>query len=178
MPMPGLGRDHHGIGGVKADDFLDLLLDPVGLGRRQVDLVEHRHDLVVGIKCGIDIGQRLRFDALAGVNHQQRAFAGPERARHLVGEVDMARRVDQVEDINLAILGLVVQPHGLGLDGDAPLLLDVHGIENLLAHLTVGKAAAGLDQPVGQRRLAVIDMGNNRKVADMGEWRVRVICAM
>jgi hypothetical protein len=84
----------------------------------------------------------------------------------------MARRVDQVEDINLAILGLVVQSHGLGLDGDAALLLDIHGIENLLAHLPVGQAAAGLDQPVGERRLAVVDMGDDGEIADMGKGRV------
>ena len=77
----------------------------VGLGRRQVDLVEHRHDLVAGVERVIDVGERLRLDALAGVDHQQRAFAGGQRARHLVGEVDMAGRVDQVEDIGLAVLG-------------------------------------------------------------------------
>jgi hypothetical protein len=32
----------------RADHVLDLLLDPVGLGGRQVDLVEDRDDLVIG----------------------------------------------------------------------------------------------------------------------------------
>ena len=76
----------------------------LGLGGRQVDLVEDRHDLVVGVERVIDVGERLRLDALAGVDHQQRALAGGERAVHLVGEVDVAGRVDQVEDVVLAVL--------------------------------------------------------------------------
>ena len=100
----GLGRNHDRVRGVDADHVLDLLLDLVGLGRRQVDLVEHRHDLVAGVDRVIDVGQRLRLDALARIDHQQRALAGGERAVHLVGEIDVAGRVDQVEDVILAVL--------------------------------------------------------------------------
>ncbi len=71
----GLGRNHDGVGGVQPDDVLDLLFDLLRLGGGQVDLVEHRHDLVAGVERVIDVGQRLRFDALAGVDHQQRALA-------------------------------------------------------------------------------------------------------
>ena len=124
----GLGRDHDRVGGVEADHVLDLLLDLVGLGRRQVDLVEHRHDLMAGVERVIDVGERLRLHALAGVDHQQRALAGGERAVHLIGEVDMAGRVDQVEDVILAVVRAVFQPHGLRLDGDAALALDIHRV--------------------------------------------------
>ena len=68
-----------------------------GLGARQVDLVEDRDHLEVVVDREVGVGDRLRLDALARVDDQQRAFAGGERARHLVGEVDVARRVDQVE---------------------------------------------------------------------------------
>ena len=101
--QPGLGRNLDRVGGIEPDHVLDLLLHLVGLGGRQVDLVEHRHDLVAGIDRVIDIGERLRLDALAGIDHQQRALAGGEAAVHLVGEVDMAGRVDQVEDVVLAV---------------------------------------------------------------------------
>jgi hypothetical protein len=75
-------------------------LDAVGLGGGQVDLVEDRDDLVVGVDRLVDVGERLRLDALAGVDHQQRALAGgAASAVDLVGEVDMAGRVDQVEDV-------------------------------------------------------------------------------
>ena len=102
---PGLGRDQQRVRGVEPDHILDLLLDPVGLGGRQVDLVEHRHDLVPGLDRLIDIGEGLRLDPLARIDDQQRALAGGERAADLVGEIDMARRVHQVEDIVLAVLG-------------------------------------------------------------------------
>ena len=58
-PLPGLGRALHGLRGVEADDVLDLLAHPVGLGGRQIDLVQHRHDLVVVVDRLIDVGEGL-----------------------------------------------------------------------------------------------------------------------
>ena len=84
----------------------------------------------------------------------------------------MAGGVDQVENIGLAIVGDVMQAHGLRLDGDAALLLDIHIIENLFRHLACGEATGGLDQPVSQRRLAVVDMGHDREIADMRQGRL------
>ena len=60
-------------------------------------------DLEVVLDGQVDVGQRLGLDALGGVDHQQRAFAGGQRARDLVGEVDVAGRVDQVELVHLAV---------------------------------------------------------------------------
>ena len=165
----GLGRAFHRLGGVDADDILDLLAHPVGLGGGQVDLVEDRHDLVVVVDGLVDIGQGLGLDALAGVHHQDRALAGGERAGDFVGEVHVARRVHQIEDIGLAVVGLVVQPNGLRLDGDAALAFDLHRVEHLLLHLTRGQAAGLLDQPVGEGGFAVVDVGHDGEVADVGK---------
>jgi hypothetical protein len=169
----GLGRDQHGLGGIDADHLLDLLADALGLGGGQVDLVQDHDDLVVGVDRLVDVGQRLRLDALAGVDDQQRAFAGAQRTRHLVGEVDMAGRVDQVQDVILAVLGAVVEAHRLRLDGDAALALDVHVVEHLLlaGHLAGVEAAGELDEAVGERRLAMVDMGDDGEVADVLERR-------
>ena len=52
---------------------------------------------------------------------------------------------------------------------DAALPLNVHGVENLLLHLAVLEAAAQLDQPVGKGRLAVVDMRDDREIADVVE---------
>jgi hypothetical protein len=128
---------------------------------------------VAGIECVVDIGERLRLDPLRGVDHQQRALAGGERAVDLIGEVDMAGGVDQVEDVVLAILGAILQTHGLRLDGDAALALDVHGIEHLLLHLAHFEPAGELDQPVGERRLSVIDMRDDGEVTDIIDWNRR-----
>ena len=154
-----------------ADHILDLLLDAFGFGGRQIDLVQDRHDFVVVVDRLIDVGECLRLDALACVDHQQRAFAGRQTAAHLIGEVHMARRVHQVERYSSPFFARYIEPHRLRLDGDAALALDLHGIEHLLRHFALGQAAAKLDEPVRKRRLAVIDMGDDGEIPDVREWR-------
>ena len=153
--------------GVEPDHVLDLLPDLVRLGRRQIDLVEHRHDLVIVVDRLIDIGECLRLDALRGVDHEEGAFTGGERAVDLVGEIDVAGRVDQIEHVILAVAGAVVEPHRLRLDGDAALALDIHGIEHLIDHFARLQRPGELDQAVGERRFAVVDMGDDGEVADI-----------
>ena len=43
------------------------------LRRRQVDLVEHRDDVQVVLEREVEVGERLRLDALRGVDQQHRA---------------------------------------------------------------------------------------------------------
>ena len=52
----------------------------------------------------VGVGERLRLDALRRVDDEDRALAGRERAGDLVGEVDVAGRVDQVQDVLVAVL--------------------------------------------------------------------------
>ena len=78
----------------------------------------------------------------------------------------MAGRVDQVERVDLAVGRGVGQPHGAGLDGDATLALEIHAIEQLCAHVTAGDGAGLLDQPVGERRLAVVNVRDDTEAAD------------
>ena len=67
----------------------------------------------------------------------------------------------------MAVAGDVVEADGLGLDGDAALALDVHRVEQLLLHVAGGDGPGGLDQPVGERGLAVVDVGDDGEVADV-----------
>ena len=138
-----------------------------GIRRRQVDLVQHRHDVDAELDRRIAVGDRLRLDALAGVDDEQRAFARRQRAADFVREVDVARRVDQIEVVDLPVAGLVGQRRGLRLDGDAALALEIHRVEHLRFHFAVGQAAADLDDAVGERRLAVVDVRNDREVTNM-----------
>ena len=124
--LPGFGRHPDGARGVDADHILDLFGHAVTIGRGQVDLVQHGHDFVIRIHGVIDIGEGLRLDALGAVHHQQRPFNRAHGARDLIGEINVARRVDQVEHIFLAVLRSVVDAHGLGLDGDATFAFDIH----------------------------------------------------
>ena len=64
--------------------LLDLLLDPLDVRRREVDLVDHRHDLEVVLQGQLHVGHGLGLDALRGVDEQQRPFAGHQRPPNLV----------------------------------------------------------------------------------------------
>ena len=134
----------------------------------EVYLVDNGDDFVVVLDRLVHIGERLRLHPLRRVHHQQRAFARGEGAGDLISEIDMAGCVHEVELIRLAILRGVVQAHGLGLDGDAALLLYVHVIKDLLGHFALGQPAAMLDHTVSQRGLPMIDMRDNAEIANFG----------
>jgi hypothetical protein len=55
----------------------------------------------------------------------------------------------------------------VGLDGDAALTLQIHGVQDLSLHFTRGETAAHLDETVSQGGLAVVNVGNDGKIADM-----------
>ncbi len=125
-PHACLGAGQDGLGGVDADDILDLGTRTLRVGLRQIHFVEHRDDLDPEFDRRVAVGDRLRLDPLRGINDKQRALAGRERAADFVGEIDVAGRVDQVQRVNLPTLGLVRQGGGLCLDRDAALALDIH----------------------------------------------------
>ena len=119
------------------------------------------HDLEVVLNGLVAVGQRLGLNPLRGVDQEHGALAGGQRAGHLVAEVDVAGGVDEVEDV----VG-VHDPDVLGLDGDPPLALDVHGVEVLLPHETGVDGPGDLQDAVGQGRLAVVDVADDGEVAD------------
>src|SRR6185295_7158451 len=89
-----------------------------------------------------------------------------------IGEVHVARCVDQVELVLLAVAGNVGHADRVELDGDPALALQVQGIQNLSLHLPLLQHAGCLDQPIGERRLAVVDVRDNAEVANMIELQV------
>ena len=162
-----LGGDLRRVQRGQADDVLNLMLHPPRVGGGQVDFIEHRADLQVVVQGQIGIGQRLGLHPLGGVHHQHRPLAGGQGAAHLVPEVHVAGGVDEVELIPLAVIGVVVEAHRPGLDGDAPLLFQLHVIQNLGFHLPLGDGGGGLQKAVGQGALAVVDVGDDAEVADI-----------
>ena len=78
----------------------------------------------------VGVGQGLGLDPLRGVDHQDHALARGERRRDLVAEVDVAGRVDQVDDVRPS-----TRAERLELDGDAALTLEIHRVEVLGPHL-------------------------------------------
>ena len=57
--------------------------------------------------------------------------------------------------------------HRLALDRDAALALDVHAIEILVAHLAGLDDTGQLEHTVRERRLPMIDVGDDAEVTDL-----------
>ncbi len=152
--------------GRNADDFLDFLDDARRIRRRQVDLVDDRHDFETELGGRVAVRHALGFDTLRGIDHEQRTVAGSQRTRHFVGEVHVPGRIDEVQLVALAVtLRRVIKSDRLGLDRDAALAFELQGIEHLVLHLAGFQSSADLDEAVSQRGLAVIDVRDDREIA-------------
>ena len=161
------GAASHCVGRIDADDMFDFVLDLIGVGLRQVHLIQHWHNFQALLNSRVTVGYRLRFYALPRIDHQQRTLAGGQRATDLVGEVNVTWSVDKVQLISFAILRFVVQRDAVRLDGDASFALEIHRIKHLSVHFTLGQTAAHLNKTVSQGRLAMIDVRDDGKIADM-----------
>ena len=96
----------------------------------------------------MDVGHGLGLDALGGIDDQDGPFAGGQTPGDLVGEVDMARGIHEIECVFLTILGPVLHRDRMRLDGDAALALQIHGVKDLLLLVAVGDGVGDLEQPV------------------------------
>jgi hypothetical protein len=131
----GLARYEEDLVVPEAEGRAKLFAHDVEIDVRQVDLVDRRDDLEPLLDREIRVRERLRLDALRGIDQQDRALAGRERSAHLVREIDVARRVDEVELVGLAVAAPPGHAHRTRLDRDAVLALELHRIEQLVAHL-------------------------------------------
>ena len=129
---------------------------------RKIDLVHDRNDLQAVLDREVRVRERLRLDPLGGVDDEQRALARLQRARHLVREVDVPGRVDEVE-----LVALPRDADGLGLDRDPALALELHRVEHLRAHIARGDGVRQLEDAIGERRLPMVDVRDDREVPDM-----------
>jgi hypothetical protein len=105
------------------------------------------------------LGQR----ALARVHQQEDAVHHRQAALDLAPEVGVAGRVDDVH-LRLADLDSRV----LGEDRDPLLALEVQRVHHPVGDVLVGAERAGLpEQGVDERRLAVVDVGDDRDVPEV-----------
>src|SRR5574341_545417 len=70
-----------------------------------------------------------------------------------------------MQGVGLSVLRLIPDRHRVGLDRDATFTLKIHRVENLFFGLSGGDSTRGFEEPVSEGRFAVIDMGDNGKVA-------------
>ena len=149
--------------GVLVEEELVHLVDDLGDARvAPVDLVDDEdHRQPPGERLAQD-EPRLRQRPLRGVDQEQHPVDHREAAFHLAAEVGVAGRVDDVD------LGLAVADGGvLGEDRDAALALEAgvhHPVDPLLVR---GEGARLAQERVHERRLPMVDVGDDRDVADV-----------
>ena len=73
---------------------------------------------------------------------------------------------DEVENVFLSVLCFIYGTHGLCLDGNATLSLQVHIVQDLCLHLSAGEQTGLLNDTVRQGGFAVIYVCHNTKIAD------------
>ena len=164
-----------GAGAGVEDGKVELLFGRVEVDEQVVDLVQHFLDPRVRAVDLVDDDDRrqpalerlaqhepgLRQRPFGGVDEQQHAVDHRQHALDLAAEVGVARGVDDVDE-----QVLVVDRGVLGEDRDAALALEVGVVHRALGDpLVRAEDAALVQQRVDQRRLAVVDVGDDGDVA-------------
>ncbi len=159
----GAAGNLHG-NGIVPQAVADLFKRRVEVGAFAVQLVDKgnpRHLVLVGLPPD---GFALGLDAFAGAEDHHAAVEHAQAALHFGGEVDVPRRVDEV-DRHLA----PQKTHASGINGDAALalfLVEV-GLGRAFVHVAHAMGHAGVVQhPLGQSGFAGVDMGNDADVSE------------
>ena len=150
--------------GIEAREQVEHLVHHLGRARvGAIDLVDDDDGLQPHLQRLGHHEFRLRQRPLGGVDEHQRAIDHVEDALDLAAEIGVARRIDDID------AGAVPDHRGhLGEDGDAALALEVVRIHRPLGHaLIVAEGARLLQQPVDERGLAMVDMGDDGDVAEL-----------
>jgi len=141
-----------------------------GIGVGAVDLVDHDDRPQPDLERLAQHETGLRHRPLGGVDQKKTSVGHVQHPLHLAAEVGVARRVDDV-DRHVA----VADGRVLGQDRDALLTLQVVAVHDQRPHILVlAERVALLQQGIDQRRLAVVDVGDDRQVSnvmpDFGHW--------
>ena len=152
-------------------DFLEHGLEVGPLAVHLVDERQPRHMIFVGLPPN---RFALRLDALAGAEHHDAAIEHPQAALDLGREIDVPRRIDQVDDdifpgklhagrvdrdAALGFLRIIVRGGGAHIDGAGAVL-----------------RAAAEQHPLGDGGLAGIDVGDDADVPDAFEGYGHLCC--
>ncbi len=140
-----------------------LVQHVVRAGLRPVDLVHDKDRAVASAERLAENELGLRHRAVDRVDEQQHAVDHVHDPLDLATEVGVTRRVDDV-DLHAAVHDRGV----LGHDRDSALPLEVIRVHDPLGHLLVlAEDVALTEHPVDERGLAVVDVGDDRDVADV-----------
>ena len=142
-------------------DLVDDLLDP---RVRPVDLVDDEHDRQLQLERLAQHEPRLRQRPLARVDEQQHAVDHRQPALDLAAEVGVARRVDDVDlrrrrSWIAVFLARIVIPFSRSRSVES-----MHALADVLV---LAERARLPEHRVDERRLPVVDVGDDRDVAQI-----------
>ncbi len=148
---------------------LDLVVDPLELGADAIHLVDEADpgDAVLG-RLPPD-GLALCLDPLDGREHDDGAVEHAERTLDLGREVDVPRRIDDVDRDRASLGVLPVAGDRRGDDRDPPLALFLEVVGRRIPLVDVPHPvdlARVVQDPLGRRRLAGVDVRDDADVAD------------
>lgn len=145
---------------------------------QSVKFVEHQAGFDLGFPRLPNDGGCLRTDTLDHVDHHQSTIWKTDSRADLNGEIDVARRIDEINQVVLVRglpsfdrRGLLLSvDHGDwgSFHGDLPELFIFSAVEVAqLASHPLRDDIVGCDQAVAQSGLAVVDVGQNANVTDV-----------
>mmetsp|Transcript_40368 Transcript_40368/g.97937 ORF Transcript_40368/g.97937 Transcript_40368/m.97937 type:complete len:414 (-) Transcript_40368:3-1244(-) len=149
----------------KLTEEVEGLVDNVRRPRRGlVDLVDDDEDRQPERERLLEDEPRLRLRPFRRVDEEKHSIHHVEHALHFAAEVRVPRRVDDVH-----LDPVVLERRVLRQDRDAALALLVVAIHHslVLANAAGAQRAGGLEHRVDQRGLPVVDVRDDRDVADV-----------
>ena len=131
---------------------------------RAVDFVNHHDGQQPLLQRLAQHETGLRLRAFVGIHHQNNTVHHLHHTLHLRAEIRVSRGVNDVNGVIVPVDGRV-----LGLDSDTLLTLQVHGIHGALLYLLIfSVGSAGLQQLVNEGRFAMVHVGNDGEIAELG----------
>ena len=152
------------VGRVERGEQVEHFVDDLGHARvGLVDLVDADDRLEADLQRLADHEFGLRHRAFGCVHQHDRAVDHRQDALDLAAEIGVAGRIDDVDADVLPGDG-----GRLGHDRDAALLLEIVGIHHAFGDALVFAEGAGLlEQAVDQRGLAMVDVRDDRDIAEL-----------
>jgi hypothetical protein len=140
----------------------------VRAGILAIDLVDDDDRPQLMLEGFLEHEPRLRHRSLGRIDQQKHAVRHRQHALHFPAEICVAGRVDQVDLGGRAGRIGVGDGDVLGENGDSTLALQGIAVEQaFLRELAITKIPALPEQSVHQRRLAMVDVGDNCNISNI-----------
>src|SRR5438094_9923519 len=89
--------------GIHSDNRIQLFARARNICAGKIDLIDDRQDLEMVIDCKIGVDERLRLHSLRCIHNKKGALASCKASRDFITEVDVAWRIDQIQDVVTAV---------------------------------------------------------------------------